>query len=136
MLPTDPATDPTALAARWREHAQVLRLYGAAGRARMLELMAAELERCMSGRADAVVDLTTAAALSGFTRGHLRRMYREGRLIPAVIEEGEPRFRVSELPRKPAPASGADDDRSFPATRVQIAREVVHTPTRSPSRAA
>ena len=35
---------PAALAARWREDAQVLRRYGATSRARLLEQMAAELE--------------------------------------------------------------------------------------------
>jgi hypothetical protein len=132
----DPAHSPAALAARWREHAQVLRHYGATRRARMLERMAAELERCTADEAAAVVDLSAASELTGFTRGHLRRLYRDGRLIPAAVEDGDPLFRVSDLPRKPGATPAAD--RPGPAPRIQIARELIQKPTprRRPSRAA
>lgn len=69
------------MAARWRADAQVFRRYGSTGRARMLERLTAELEQSASAEA-AAVDVTGAAELTGFTRGHLRRVFREGRLMP------------------------------------------------------
>jgi hypothetical protein len=122
----DPADSPAALAAGWREHAQVLKHYGATRRARMLERMAAELERCTADEAAAVVDLSAASALTGFTRGHLRRLYRDGRFIPAAVEDGDLLFRVADLPRKPGAAPAAD--RPGPAPRIQIARELIPHP--------
>jgi hypothetical protein len=92
------------LAARWREDAQVFRRYGAAGRARMLEHMAAELELSTQVGQTACVDLSTAAELSGFTRAHLRRLIRNGRLTVAPDGAGELRVRVKDLPRKPGHA--------------------------------
>lgn len=107
IAPQSPPT-PAALAARWREDAQVFRRYGAAGRARMLERMADELERSADADQCTTVDLSTAAELSGFTRAHLRRLIREGKL--AATSDGA-RVCVSDLPRKPgytlAPAKSA-----------------------------
>ncbi|HZG43366.1 MAG TPA: hypothetical protein VEY93_10420 [Longimicrobium sp.] len=91
---------PAALAARWREDAQVLRRYGATSRARMLEEMAAELEASTAADATATVALSIAAELSGFTRAHLRRLIREGKLVTAGTEGREPQVRLSDLPRK------------------------------------
>lgn len=97
MFPAGPA----ALAARWREDAQVLRRYGANSRARMLEQMTAELESSTAAEATAVVDLSVAAQLSGFTRAHLRRLVREGKLIAAASDGREVQVRLGDLPRKP-----------------------------------
>ncbi len=98
---------PAGLAARWREDAEVFRRYGAAGRARMLERMAAELERTTRGDEAARVDLSTAADLSGFSRSHLRRLIRTGKLPATEGETGDPLVRVSDLPRKAGPLGGA-----------------------------
>lgn len=134
MIPPDVPTGPAALAARWREDAQVLRRYGATGRARMLERLAAELELSTTNEAAAPVDLSTAAELSGFTRGHLRRLYREGKLIAVAVEQGEPLFRMSDLPRKPGGGATASNQ-PLPVSRTQIAREVIRSagPRRSRS---
>ena len=126
MIPPDVPMGPAALAARWREDAQVLRRYGATGRARMLERLAAELELSTTNEAAAPVDLSTAAELSGFTRGHLRRLYREGKLIAVAVERGEPLFRVSDLPRKPGGGATASDQ-PRPVSRTDIAREVIRS---------
>jgi hypothetical protein len=91
---------PAALAARWREDAQVLRRYGVTSRARLLEQMAAELEASTAADATATVALSVAAELSGFTRAHLRRLIREGKLVTAGTEGREPQVRLSDLPRK------------------------------------
>jgi hypothetical protein len=119
IAPQSPPT-PAALAARWREDAQVFRRYGAAGRARMLERLADELERAADADQSATVDLSTAAELSGFTRAHLRRLIRDGKL--ATTSDGS-RVRASDLPRKPghtvapAPAESA----VWPSGRAAIA---------------
>lgn len=117
---------PAQLAARWREDAQVLRRYGAIGRARMLECVAAELESSTTTEAAATADLSAAAGLSGFSRSHLRRLFREGKLIPAAFERGEPLFRVSELPRKPGKGAVASEQ-PRPVSRTDIAREVIRS---------
>lgn len=119
-----------ALAARWREDAQVLRRYGATGRARMLERLAAELELSTASEAAAPVDLSTAAKLSGFTRGHLRRLYREGKLIPVTVERGEPLFRASDLPRKPGGGAAASDQ-PLPVSRAHVARGLTKSDVRA-----
>src|SRR5215212_391155 len=100
MPAPDNPTSRAELAARWRADAQVFRRYGSTGRARMLERLAAELEQTASHEAAALVDLTGAAELTGFTRGHLRRLYRDGRLVPVRVEGDEPQFSVADLPRK------------------------------------
>jgi hypothetical protein len=128
----DPAAGPLALAARWRSDAQVLRRYGATARAQMLERMAAELEQSTAEGAAAVVGLSAAAELSGFTRGHLRRLYRNGRLVAAALDGGEPLFRVSDLPCK---SGSAPADIDHPRG-VEIARELIRTPTPRRPRAA
>jgi len=130
MVPPDVPTGPAALAARWREDAQVLRRYGATGRARMLERLAAELELSTTNEAAAPVDLTTAAELSGFTRGHLRRLYRAGKLIAVAVERGEPLFRVSDLPRKPGGGATASDQ-PLPVSRAHVARGLTKSDVRA-----
>lgn len=123
MIPPEAPTGPAALITRLLADAQVFRRYGATGRARMLEQIAAELELSTADEAAAVVGMRAAVALTGFTRGHLRRLYREGRLVAAGVERGEPMFRVSDLPRKPAPRPSAA--RSAPVSRTAFVRELV-----------
>lgn len=88
----------------WREDAAVLRRRGAGGLAELLEAVAAELEADHAADAPSeLVDLRRAAALSGYTRGHLRRMLVERRLENCGTEKA-PLVRTSDLPRKPARA--------------------------------
>jgi hypothetical protein len=96
----------------------------------MLERLAVELEQSATEEAAAVVDPTTAAQLTGFARGHLRRLFREGRLEPVRMEGDEPLFRVSDLPRKAGAGGQAEEavraavfgerrvGRAFPRVRV------------------
>jgi hypothetical protein len=123
MTPPETHTGPVALVTRLRDDAQVFKRYGATGRARMLEQIAAEVERSTADESAAVVGMRAAVALTGFSRGHLRRLYREGRLLAAGLERGEPVFRVSDLPRKPAARPTAA--RPAPVSRAQFARELV-----------
>jgi hypothetical protein len=110
---------PAALATRWREDAEVFRRYGAGGRARMLERMAAELERSTRGDRAARVDLRTAADLSGFSRSHLRRLIRTGKLSATKDGAGNPLLRVSDLPRKAGRLGGAPA--TWPSGREAVA---------------
>jgi hypothetical protein len=87
MIAPQSPHSPATLAARWREDAQVFRRYGAAGRARMLERMAAELELSAQADQTACVDLSTAAQVSGFTRAHLRARGGQAPHSPAVAEQ-------------------------------------------------
>lgn len=75
----------------------------------MLERLATELEQTATEEAAAVVDLTIAAQLTGFTRGHLRRLFRDGRLAAVRMEGDEPLFRVSDLPRKITTSGHAEE---------------------------
>ena len=97
----------------WREHAAVMRRWGAEDAAEVLERAAADLEedarRTMSAAfihpaaAEALpelVEIRAAVALSGYTRGHLRRMIVAGTLTNYGTE-ARPLLRAAELPRKP-----------------------------------
>jgi hypothetical protein len=119
MIALSPPHGPAALAVRWREDAQVFRRYGAEGRARMLERMAAELERSTRDDGAARVDLQTAADLSGFSRSHLRRLVRTGKLSVTKDRAGDPLVSVSDLPRKAGRASGAPA--AWPSGREAVA---------------
>lgn len=123
---------PAALAARWREDAQVLRRYGVTSRARLLEQMAAELEASTAADATATVTLSIAAELSGFTRAHLRRLIREGKLVTAGTEGREPQVRLSDLPRKATHGAPAQLG-TWPSARAIVA-EVVGTGRVLPAR--
>ena len=126
MSPPEASIGPAALATRLLADAQVFRRYGATGRARMLEQIAAELELSTTDEAAAVVGMRAAVALTGFTRGHVRRLYRAGRLVPVSVERGQPMFRVSDLPRKPAPRPGAARPAS-PVSQADFVRKLVRT---------
>jgi hypothetical protein len=86
-------------AGTWRADAAVLRRYGAAAVADLLERCAADLGSEQRARLDALVTLDEAVQLTGFTRGHLRRLCRSGKLANAGTETA-PAFRLATLPRK------------------------------------
>lgn len=86
-------------AGKWRTDAAVLRRYGAAALADLLERCAADLGSEQRARLDALVTLDEAVQLTGFTRGHLRRLCRSGKLANAGTEAA-PAFRRAALPRK------------------------------------
>jgi hypothetical protein len=94
-----PATDTSDCAGMWRADAAVLRRNGAAALADLLERCAADLGSEQRARLDALVTLDEAVQLTGFTRGHLRRLCRSGKLANAGTEAA-PAFRLAALPRK------------------------------------
>lgn len=91
----------------WRDDAAVLRRRGARRAAALMERLAAELEEDVRNAdtateddAPELVEMRAAVALSGYTRGHLRRMLVAGTLTNYGTE-ARPLLRASDLPRKP-----------------------------------
>lgn len=129
-----PALPAAERAALWRAHAEILRSYGAEHIASVLEACAAQLEADERARPHAVATLDEAVQLTGFTRGHLRRLCRSGKL-PNVGTEAAPAFRLGDLPRKPgAAAETARNDLQYcntepPQTILHIARAVIRRPS-------
>ena len=91
--------NPRDLPDRWRDLAARQRELGAEGQACTLEWCSAELEA--AGRSYEMESLTLREAASecGYTRDHLARLIREGK-IPNVGEPKAPRIRRGDLPRK------------------------------------
>lgn len=109
----------------WREHAAVLRRYGAEEHADVLERCIEDVEAEESEKADRRVDLAQASIVTGFTRGHLRRLIATGKLRNVGTSEN-PEFMLSELPRKPGylveNKKLADDGETRPNYPWQAAR--------------
>jgi hypothetical protein len=123
-----PAAERAAL---WRAHAEILRGYGAEHIAAVLEACAAQLDADERARPHSVVTLDRAVELTGFTRGHLRRLCRSGKL-PNVGTKAAPAFRLADLPRKagavPEEACNTEQYRNTntPKSALQIARAVIY----------
>ena len=89
------------LANLWREHAALLRKYGAEPQAAVLERCAAEIEAEVRDNEQRRVSLDEAVEITGFTRGHLRRLLKtEPPKLRNVGTDEEPAFVFGELPRK------------------------------------
>jgi hypothetical protein len=112
----------------WRRDAAVFRGYGDDRTADLLERLAAELEADLQDGAAEVVDMSRAVELTGYTRGHLRRLLTTDKLRNVGTPE-EPTFLASELPRKPGHSSTrlrlARPFTPSTSSRVQVARAVV-----------
>jgi hypothetical protein len=117
-----------ALVDRWRTNAALLRSYGAPGHARLLERLAADLEAELAAESSPVVDLAGAVFLSGYSRAHLRRLLRTGRLLNLGTDDA-PRFNAADLPRKPgfcpAEQKACNPSQNGLDSRLQVARAVV-----------
>jgi len=87
---------PDDLIEAWRAQAAQYDRDGVTVGARLLERVADELEAIAGGE---IVTLAEAAARSGYTPDHLRRLVKAGRLTN-VGRRHAPRYRARELPRK------------------------------------
>lgn len=88
------------LAEAWRQEGERLReRYEALGLAKLCDTHAAELEEAIGRRLDEELTLTQAAAESGYSKPHLRRLIRD-REIPNAGRKGRPRIRRGDLPLK------------------------------------
>lgn len=98
-------SDPLAdLTDRWRSDADALERNGCGARAELLRRHADEVEDALQRWGDEPLPISRASRVSGYSRKHLRRMVRNGRL-PAVRPAGEDDrilVRRKHLPRKPA----------------------------------
>lgn len=88
-----------SLLAAWLKQAESLRRYGGGNLAIVLETCADELEATLRLRDETTLTLTDAARESGYTREHLGRLVRDGK-IPNAGRPGAPRIARRHLPRK------------------------------------
>lgn len=89
------------LVEHWRTHAALLRRYGAEAQAAVLEQCAAEVEAEILRNEQRRVSLDEAVDITGFTRGHLRRLLKANPpKLNNVGTDEEPEFIAAELPRK------------------------------------
>jgi len=112
------------LSAQFRDNADTARrLTGSNSAALVWEEAAQEVEERLGKALLELLTLDAAAAESGYTCSHLRRLLREG-TIPDAGTEQDPRILRMHLPRKPG--HGVDADTVRPASsRVQAARAVI-----------
>jgi excisionase family DNA binding protein len=92
----------STLAVTWREEAERLRTLEANGQAAALELAARDLDAAVTSWARELLTISEAAAESGYTEEHLRRLAREGEL-PAHRNGGAKsriKVRRGDLPTK------------------------------------
>ena len=83
----------------WLKQAEALRHYGGDNLAVVIERCADELEATLRERDETTLTLTDAARESGYTREHLGRLVRDGK-IPNAGRPGAPRIARRHLPRK------------------------------------
>ena len=102
---------------------EVRRLAGDERAAHVWEAASRDVESRLRAASLEALDLATAALESGYTRSHLVRMLREGK-IPDSGSDSDPRILRMHLPRKPG--LGVDQNTTPPASsRVQAARAVI-----------
>lgn len=111
-----------------RSEAEVLRENCADSQAKLCERHAERLEEALSKHSNETLTVAEAAAESGYSKSHLRRLIREGR-IPNAGEAGSPRIQRRDLPRKPGLGSKvASAEPAGPlGSRKQVARSVVES---------
>lgn len=99
---SDPLSD---LVANWRDRAESGEAERAmVDRASVYRRVADELERAREKRAQPLLSVEQAAAESGYSETHIRRLLRNATL-PNAGQKHTPRVRRADLPRKPG--SGA-----------------------------
>ncbi len=89
-----------SLLSQWREDAERLRTWGCDGQATILERCADQLDAHAATVADATLSLDEAAAASGYSVAHLRRLVAQG-VVPYVGTNGVTAVRQQDLPYKP-----------------------------------
>ena len=84
---SDRYPDPKGLPQRWRKEAERLRSLEAHGQAAALEQAANDLDAAIATLGDETLSISEAAAVSGYSEEHLRRLVRAGDL-PAERNSG------------------------------------------------
>ena len=105
-----------SLVSSWLEEAERLDALGCEGHARLSRAYAQELEARVEGIAEQPLTLGEASVLSGYSKDHLSRMIRDGRLVNRG-RKGAPRIRRGDLPAKP-PLSVTAQPPHVPAEQI------------------
>ena len=90
------------LPADWRQQAKSLRRYGGETPATAIERCADDLDATLRERDETTLSLVEAARESGYSREHLGRLVRDGK-IPNAGRPNAPRIARIHLPRKATP---------------------------------
>lgn len=98
------------LARRWREEAEILKRWGAVNQASALEFCAREFESFVEDWDFELLTIKEAAAESGYSEAHLRRLVRAGQLTPYSPDNKRILLSRAQLPRKPNGGFPADCD--------------------------
>ncbi|MCY3704621.1 MAG: hypothetical protein OXH08_03840 [Gammaproteobacteria bacterium] len=121
-------TKPTSvegLPADWRKQAKALRRYGGETPATAIERCAEDLEATLVERDETTLSLVEAARESGYSRDHLGRLVRDGK-IPNAGRPNAPRIARRHLPRKaPAQAPLAEEPRPRERSNAQIVQSII-----------
>ena len=118
-------TSVEGLPANWRRRAKALRRYGSEPPAVALERCADELEATIRDRDETTLSLVEAARESGYSRDHLGRLVRDGK-IPNAGRPNAPRIARRHLPRKaPAEAPLAEEPRPRERSNTQIVQSII-----------
>lgn len=114
------------LLAKWERRSADFRAVAAkVDAAAICQQFVADLEALAAENDDDWVSLPQAAAFSGYSKQHIRRMINGGQLR-AVGERKARRVRLRDLPRKPVPVAIADTElHLLGATAEQAVRESV-----------
>ena len=113
------------LPADWRKQAKSLRRYASEPPAVALERCADELEDTLRERDETTLSLVEAARESGYSRDHLGRLVRDGK-IPNAGRPNAPRIARVDLPRKaPAHAPLAEAPRPRDRSNAQIVQSII-----------
>ena len=115
------------LPADWRERAKALRRYGGETPAVAIERCADDLEATIRERDETTLSLVEAARESGYSREHLGRLVRDGK-IPNAGRPNAPRIARIHLPRKatpPAPPPLAENPPRRELSNRQIVQSII-----------
>ncbi len=121
---TEPAS-VEGLPADWRRKAKTLRRYGGETPAVAIERCADDLDATLRERDETTLSLVEAARESGYSRDHLGRLVRDGK-IPNAGRPNAPRIARRHLPRKaPAEAPLAEEPRPRERSNLQIVQSII-----------
>ncbi|MDE0475062.1 MAG: hypothetical protein OXI50_10910 [Gammaproteobacteria bacterium] len=115
------------LPADWRKQAKSLRRYGGETPATAIERCADDLEATLVERDETTLSLVEAARESGYSRDHLGRLVRDGK-IPNAGRLNAPRIARRHLPRKApaqAPLPLAEEPRPRERSNAQIVQSII-----------
>lgn len=112
------------MAREWTDRASEFRRFGSGQLADTTLALAAELVARAADYSEEPLDLAAASRESGYTRSHLARLVRAGR-IPNVGRRGQPQIRRRDLPTKPGLAPSSPVVQLHGSSRQQVARSLI-----------